>query len=96
MIQILLVDDHPTIMEGTKMLLEQEGNFEVSLTNNTEKALEMAKTLHFDLMLIDLHLSDINGIELAKQIISINPDATILIYTGFEFKNHFNLMIEAG
>ncbi|MCY9698454.1 DNA-binding response regulator, partial [Paenibacillus alginolyticus] len=37
-----------------------------------------------------------NGIELAKQIISINPDATILIYTGFEFKNHFNLMIEAG
>lgn len=96
MIQILLVDDHPSVMEGTKMLLEQEGDMKVILADSGEKALEMLKTQHYDVMLLDLHMPDINGIDLAKKVLSITPGVTILIYTGFEFKNHFNLMIEAG
>ncbi|MBP1154510.1 MULTISPECIES: response regulator transcription factor [unclassified Paenibacillus] len=96
MIQILLVDDHPSVMEGTKMLLEQEGDMEVKLADSSEQALEMLKTQHFDVMLLDLHMPDSNGIDLAKKVLNMTPGVTILIYTGFEFKNHFNLMIEAG
>jgi two-component system competent response regulator ComA len=96
MIQILLVDDHPSVMEGTKMLLEQEGDMEVFMANSGERALGMVGTQHFHVILVDLHMPDINGIDLAKQMRANSADATILIYTGFEFNNHFNLMIESG
>ncbi|EPD89014.1 MULTISPECIES: response regulator transcription factor [unclassified Paenibacillus] len=96
MIEILLVDDHPSVMEGTKMLLEQDTNMKVSLAHTAKEAMELAVAQHFDVMLIDLHMPTMNGIDLAKQILNLIPDAVILIYTGFEFNNHFNLMIEAG
>ncbi|MCP3762746.1 response regulator transcription factor [Domibacillus sp. A3M-37] len=96
MIEILLVDDHPTVMEGTKMLLEQEEDIKVSLAYSGNQALEMASTQQFDIMLFDLHMPDINGIDLTKQVLTLKPNAVILIYSGFEFKNHFNLLIESG
>lgn len=96
MVNILLVDDHPSVMEGTKMLLEQEGDMKVSLAYSGEQAFEMATTQQFDVMLFDLQMPDINGIELAKQVLSKRSDAIILIYTGFESKNHFNLLVESG
>lgn len=96
MIRILLVDDHPSVMEGTKMLLEQEGDMECIMAHSGEQALEMVITQHFDVILIDLHMPDINGIDLAKQFIAFSSDVAILLYTGFEVNNHFNLMIESG
>ncbi|TFE25809.1 response regulator transcription factor [Cohnella luojiensis] len=96
MIDILLVDDHPSVMEGTKVLLEQEGDMKVFFAQTAAKALEMTDNQPFDVMLIDLHMPDISGIDLAKKVLGNTPNAIILIYTGFEFKNHFNLMIEAG
>lgn len=93
---ILLVDDHPLVMEGTRMILELEGDMQVSLANTAGQALEQVRARQYDVMLLDLHIGETNGIDLAKQILSIAPYAILLIYTGFEFSNHFNLMIEAG
>lgn len=93
---ILLVDDHPLVMEGTRMILELEGDMQVSLANTAGQALEQVRARQYDVMLLDLHIGETNGIDLAKQILSIAPYAILLIYTGFEFNNHFNLMIEAG
>ncbi|WP_145038719.1 response regulator transcription factor [Paenibacillus sp. Y412MC10] len=95
-IDILLVDDHPSVMEGTKVLLEQEKDMFVKLANTTERALELVHTERFDVMLIDMHMPGMNGIDLAKQILRIAPNAVMLIYTGFEVSNHFNLIMEAG
>jgi two-component system competent response regulator ComA len=96
MIQILLVDDHPSVMEGTRMLLEQEADMKVWLAHSGVEAKELSSSRDFDVMLIDLHMPDINGIDLAKQILAKTPDTAVLIYTGFEFKDYFNSMIEAG
>jgi len=96
MIRILLADDHPAVMEGTRSILEQEGDMKVYLADSADKALEMAEKSTYDVMLFDLHLADSSGIDLAKQVLKLRPDAVILIYTGFEFNNHFNLMIESG
>ncbi|MDH6369722.1 two-component system competent response regulator ComA [Paenibacillus sp. PastF-3] len=96
MIQILLVDDHPSVMEGTRMILEQEGDMKVTLANSANEVLEIVSSHSFDVMLFDLHIADVNGIDLAKQVLIMNADATILIYTGYEFTNKFNLMIESG
>jgi two-component system competent response regulator ComA len=96
MIKILLVDDHPSVMEGTKVLLEQEADMQVSLAQSGKMAKEILSFQHVDVMLIDLHMPDISGIDLAKQILSMRPNTIVLIYTGFEFKDHFNLMIDSG
>ncbi|MGO4788711.1 response regulator [Paenibacillus sp. 2KB_20] len=96
MIEILLVDDHPSVMEGTKVLLEQEKDMFVKLANTPEQAMELVRTLHFDVMLIDMHMPGMSGIDLAKQILQIVPNAVMLVYTGFEVSNHFNLIMEAG
>ena len=68
----------------------------VKIANTPERALELVSTPHFDVMLIDMHMPGMNGIDLAKQILRIAPDAVMLIYTGFEVSNHFNLIMEAG
>ncbi|WP_106768640.1 response regulator [Paenibacillus faecalis] len=96
MYQILLVDDHPPVMAGTKMMLEQEGDLAVTLAYTAAEALEMAKENHFDIMLIDLHMPDVSGIDLAKDILISVPEAIILAYTGYDFMHHFNLMLETG
>lgn len=56
----------------------------------------MAASQSFQVMLFDLHIGEVNGIDLAEQVLELDANATILIYTGFEFTNHFNLMIETG
>lgn len=96
MIRILLVDDHPLVMEGTKMILELEGDMKISLAYSADTVLEMVSKQPFDVMLFDLHIADINGIDLAKQVLAIKSDAIILIYTGYEITNKFNLMIDSG
>lgn len=96
MIHLLLVDDHPSVMEGTKVLLEQDGEINVMLASTPEQALKLASSNSYDVILVDLHMPGMNGIDLARQILEGIPEAIILIYTGFELSNHFNLMMEAG
>lgn len=96
MINVLLVDDHPSVIEGTKLLLEQAGDVKVSFAYTAEQAEELAGRSRFDVMLVDLQMPDGKGIDLSKRILGIRPDATILIYTGFDLKPHFNLMVESG
>jgi two-component system competent response regulator ComA len=96
MIQVLVVDDHPAVMEGTKMLLEQEEDMKVTMANNGVSAMNLVRLGHYDVMLVDFNMPDMNGIELAKEVLKIIPDAVILIYTGFEYQSYFNVMVEAG
>lgn len=96
MVKILIVDDHLSIIEGTKMLLEQEPDFTITVENSSLNAMNLIKLNHYDILLFDLYMPHLNGLELAKQALSFNPDLTVLIYTGFDIKPHFNLLVEAG
>jgi two-component system, NarL family, competent response regulator ComA len=96
MIRILLVDDHISVREGTKAILEQELDMQITAVSSGIEALELVKTQLFDVMLFDLNMPLISGLELAKRIMGINSDTIILIYTGYDIYPHFNLLIEAG
>lgn len=96
MVNILIVDDHLSIIEGTKMLLEQEPDFNITVESSSLNAMNIIKLNHYDVLLLDLYMPHLNGLELAKQALSFNPDLIILIYTGFDIKPHFNLLVEAG
>ena len=86
MIQILIVDDHLSIIEGTKMLLEQEPDFKITVENSSLKAMDQIKLNHYDVLLFDLYMPHLNGLELTKQVLAYNPNLIVLIYTGFDIK----------
>ncbi|EHQ90418.1 response regulator transcription factor [Desulfosporosinus youngiae] len=95
MIQILLVDDHPSVGEGTKSMIEQDVEMKVTVVTSSMEALEVLKSETFDVLMFDLNMPVINGLELTRRAIAINPDTPILIYTGYDISSHFNILVEA-
>jgi two-component system competent response regulator ComA len=96
MIKVLIVDDHPAVGEGTKAIIEQEEDIQAEVILDSVNILEVINKDQYDVYLLDLYMPKLNGIELSKVILQNDPDATILIYTGFNIAEHYNLLIEAG
>jgi len=94
-IQILLVDDHPSVGEGTKSMIEQENDMKATIVTSSMEALAVLKSQSFDVLMFDLNMPVINGLELTRRVIAINPDTPILIYTGYDISSHFNILVEA-
>lgn len=96
MTKVLLVDDHTSVQEGTKYMIEQMDNMEVYTASSGEEALETIKNEMYDLYIFDLFLPNITGLDIAKYLISKNPHAIVLIHTGFDIEPYYNNLIEAG
>lgn len=96
LIRILLVDDHPSVGEGTKTMIEQDANMSVRVVLSAVEALEAVKEESFDIIMCDLNMPTISGLELTKRLTQDNPDRKIIIYTGYEIGSNFNLLIESG
>lgn len=94
--QILLVDDHRSVVEGTKMLIEAEPDMNVTIETDVYCVPDLVRLHKFDVMLFDLYMPHMNGADLARKILEYVPDAVILIYSGFEIAPHFNLLMESG
>lgn len=78
----LVIDDDVATLQFMRFQLESE-NFEVSTAENGRTALELAKEKNFDIVLTDLQLPDLGGIEIVKQIKEILPETEIIMITGF-------------
>jgi two-component system, NarL family, competent response regulator ComA len=96
LINILLVDDHPSVGEGTKTMIEQDSEIRVTVALSALEALDKVQKASFDLILCDLNMPGISGLELSKRLIQMDPDRKIIIYSGYEIGSHFNLLIESG
>jgi len=96
MIRILLVDDHPSVGEGTKTMIEQDPSMSVKVVLSAIEALEVVNQENFDIIMCDLNMPTISGLELTKRLIQECPERKIIIYTGYEISSHFNLLIESG
>ena len=84
-IQVLIVDDHPLFRFGLRALLEAETGTAVlgEATTGTE-AVKLAQILHPDVIVMDINMPGLNGIEATKQILERDPAANILIMTMFD------------
>ncbi len=78
---ILVVDDEKSICESLKGALEDEG-FKVSVAECGEKALELLKKDYFDLVILDILLPDIDGLDVLKAIKKDDPDLPIIVMSG--------------
>jgi two-component system competent response regulator ComA len=94
--EVLLVDDHRSVVEGTKMLIESEPDIQVTIETDVYKVTDLVRLKKFDVILLDLYMPNINGADLTRKLLDYVPDAVILIYSGFEIAPHFNLLMESG
>ncbi|WP_079479488.1 response regulator transcription factor [Halobacillus salinus] len=96
MTTVLIVDDHPAVGAGTRSMLEGQSGMSVDVIEQSGKVQHLLREKDYDVLLLDLYMPGMNGIELAKTIRKEYPDITILIYTGFDLSTHFNMLVEAS
>jgi DNA-binding NarL/FixJ family response regulator len=97
MIKVAIVDDHPLLIEGLKNLISASGIAQV--TASAANGRECLRMLGFglpDVLLLDINLPDINGIDLCKEIHSRWPLLNILALTSFSEYTSVRKMIENG
>lgn len=79
--RILLVEDEESIRDAIRLNLELEG-YEVVATGNGKKALEFIHSQHFDLLLLDVMLPDVDGFSITEQVRLTNNEVPILLLTA--------------
>lgn len=83
MIKTLLVEDHELTRLGLSMILSKEAEIElIGEADNGLKGVELAKRLNPDVIVMDIGLPQVDGIEATRRIKSYNPDCKILIFTS--------------
>ncbi|MEX0648541.1 MAG: response regulator transcription factor [Balneolaceae bacterium] len=95
--QILIVDDHPMMRKGLASTLESEPGLEVSFqTDRAEEALDILDDHQFDLLIIDVSLPGMNGIELVKNVIFQKSGMKILVVSRHDESLYAERALRAG
>jgi DNA-binding NarL/FixJ family response regulator len=84
-IRILIADDHPLFRFGLRALLDAEaGTTVIGEATSGVEAVEMAASLQPDVILMDINMPELNGLEATRSILAGNPNANILVLTMFD------------
>lgn len=97
MTRILLADDHAIVRRGLEMVLSLEADFQVvGEAANGEEAIQLAKHLSPDLVLLDVKMPRLDGVAAAREIARRCPHTKILMLTGIEVGVEIAEALEAG
>ena len=80
-IRILIIDDDRTLREGCASVLQVEG-YNVSTCGRGDEAIEMVRRAHYDIVMVDLYMTPVPGLEILKSIMTIRPGTIVLVMTG--------------
>ena len=95
--RIVLVDDHEVVRLGIKSLLEQNPQFEVvGEANNAKEAVEITGKTKPDIVLMDIRLPGVSGIEACEQITQLYPDVRVVMLTSYAEDEMLFSAIRAG
>jgi len=96
-IRLLLVDDHQVVRSGLRMLLSNESDVEiVGEAGTASEALDAVKSLMPNVILMDIGLPDLSGIDATRAIKRTNPEIAVVALTIHEDEEYFFKMLEAG
>ncbi len=96
-IRVTIVDDHPVVREGLQALIDTEGNMQVvGQASSGEDAIQLAKDLDPDVMLLDLIMKPMSGIEVIQRIKAQGLRVNILVLTSFGNENLVFQAVKAG
>ena len=96
-IKIILAEDHVVVRQGTRQLLEREPDFEIiGEAGDGEEAVELATKLPVDVIIMDVSMPIMSGIEATKQIKALVPSVAVLVLTGYDYDEYIFSLLEAG
>lgn len=96
-LRLLLVDDHAIVRAGLRMLFQAEADMQiVGEADSGAEAIAAARALRPDVVIMDVAMPGMNGIEATRQIREAHPDTAVLALTMHEDEQYFFEMINAG
>ncbi len=79
---ILIMEDDLTVSKGLKMILDEQG-YDVDLKGTGYGAMDAIGKYHYDLLMADLRLPDIDGMQVVKRVKETHPDTEVIVMTGY-------------
>jgi DNA-binding NarL/FixJ family response regulator len=96
-ITVLIVDDHPVFLQGLRQILGAESSvLIVGAATDGQEALETARRLQPDVVLLDIHLPSMNGMQVARKLRADLPNTAIIMLTAYHDENQVLHAIRAG
>ncbi len=96
-ITVLLAEDHAVVRQGLSALLKMDGNFQmVGEAKTGREAVTMARSLRPDVILMDIAMPVLNGLEATRQILAADPSARVLILSAHSDDGYIERMNAAG
>ena len=96
-IRILVADDHTVVRDGLTAMLGRQGDFSVvGEAKNGREAVESARSLQPDIILMDLRMPELDGVEAMRQIRSVDAGVKFIVLTTFDTDEYIFDAIEAG
>ncbi len=96
-IRVLLVDDHPLVLDGIRSRLEQDDEIQIIAEGrNGEEALSLSAEYYPDVVLMDISMPVLNGIEAAERFASEQPRVKLLMLTMHDNREYITKVIKAG
>jgi len=96
-IRILIVDDHEVVRQGLRTILQARPQWEiVGEAENGREAVQFAAQLHPDVVILDITMPLMSGLEAAQELEKLEPNARILIFTMHDSKSLIKAVRKAG
>jgi two-component system, NarL family, response regulator LiaR len=95
--RILLADDHAITREGTRRLLEAEADLDViAEAADGEEAVRLVETLHPDILVLDISMPRLNGVQVVKTLATSAPETGIVVLTGYDNEHYLEALTGLG
>ena len=96
-IRVLLADDHPVLRKGIHTILEMEDDIVVvGGAENGEEALAQVEALNPDVLILDVSMPKLNGIEVIKRLAQEKSPVSVLVLSAYDDENFIAEMVESG
>ena len=96
-LRVLIADDHTLFREGVRKLLEDQPDIEVvGEASDGREAVRKVSTLRPDVVLMDIAMPSLNGLEATRQIKRDHPEVSVLVLTMYDHEEYFRQVLEAG
>lgn len=95
--RVIIVDDHKIVREGLRRLLDDDGGFEVvGEAGNGRDGVQLAKRVKPDVVIMDVAMSEMNGIEATRKLLAALPEVRVLALSMHSDSRFVKQMLEAG